>query len=126
MTLRAGPDAVKQFDTVPLLVKVAVSVAGKVSCAVGDSKGACHIFAGILGGANVCLVIANAKMLRPELCSGCQTHAGLMSKVDHPLVESLGMHIDFNRTTCATKRFEESLPEGVTSFRNAAFAVNAK
>src|SRR5207302_8719559 len=126
MTLCARPDAVEQFDTVPLLIEVTVPVSRKVSCPVGDSKGSCHVFAWILARANVCLLIANTKMLGPELCSGCQTHTRLMSKVDHPLVESFGMHIDFNRTTRATERFEESLPEGVASFRNAAFTVNAK
>src|SRR5438309_11406188 len=113
MTLCPRPDAVKQLDTVPLLIEVTVSVAGKVSRPVRDGKRTCHIFAWILGRANVCLLIANTKMLGPELCSGCQTHTRLMSKVDHPLVESFGMHIDLNRTTRATERFEESLPEGV-------------
>src|SRR6185369_16114521 len=126
MMLRARPDAIEQVDTVPLLIKVAVSVARKVSRPVGDVESTCHILTWILGGANVGLLIANAKMLRPELRAGRQTHTGLMSEIDHLLVESFGVHIDLDRTTRATKRFEESLPEAVTSFRNATLAVNAK
>src|SRR3984885_16129927 len=116
MALCARPGAVKKFNTVPLLIEVPVPVARKVSCPIRDGKRTCHILTWIFGAANVCLVITNTEMLRPELRTCGQTHAGLMSEVDHPLIESFCMHIDLDRTSRATKRFEESLPEAVISF----------
>src|SRR3954468_2714108 len=124
--LGARPYTVEQIDTVSLLIEVAVSVAGEVSGAVGDGEGACDIFARVLGGADVCLLIAKTEMLGPELRPGCKMHAGVMTDVDHLLVEPLGVHIDLDGTACAAKGFKDGLPEGITSFRNAALAVDAK
>src|SRR5215469_12085084 len=126
MTLCAGPDTVEHFNSVSLLVEVTVPVAGEVPCATRHGKGTCNVLPWILGSANVCLVITNAQVFRPEFCPSCQTHAGLMPQIDHLLIKSFRVHIDFNRTTRAADRFEEGFPEVITSLRDAALTVDAK
>ena len=71
VALRAGPDAVEQVDVSPPvrpveLVEVAVAVASEVAAAAGDGEGAGDAFAGVLVGADVGLLVAEAEVLGPD------------------------------------------------------------
>ena len=126
MALGAGPDAVEEFDAGAWLVEVAVAVAGEVALAAGDGEGSGDAFAGVFGGADVGLVVAETLVLGPELGAGFDGHAGLAGHVDHGLVETLGVHVDLDGAACGGDGFEEGLPEGIAAFGDAAFAVDAQ
>ena len=50
----------------------------------------------------------------------------LRRHVDHDLVDTLGVHVDLDRTAGSGDGVKERLPEVVAAFRNAAFAVDAQ
>src|SRR5271156_1800609 len=73
---------------------------------------------------NVRLVIAKALVFRGVLSSQLDRHAGIGGHVDHDLVYSLGVHVNFDCSAATGNGFEQRLPEGITSFRNSALPVH--
>ncbi len=125
MALRAGPDAVDEFDLM-LAVEVAVAVTGEVALAAGDGEGSGDAFARVFGFADVGLVVAETLVLGPELASCLDGHSGLDGHVDHDLIETLGVHVDLDGAAGGGDGFEEGLPEGVAALGDAALAVDAE
>src|ERR1700761_1598289 len=75
---------------------------------------------------NICLVVAQALVLSRVFGSQLYGHTRSLSHINHDLVDAFGMHIDLYLSPAPGDRFEKSLPEWITPFRNTALTMDTK
>src|SRR5579872_2402357 len=118
MALRSGPDAIENavFAILAQVVSVAISQEATIRLRI----------VGPLEFADRRLMIGHTQVFGPELRRHTDWHSGPQRDIDVPLVGALGMHIDVDFSAALRDRFEQGLPEIVTSVGNSALAMYAK
>ena len=106
--------------------QVRVAVAGKAAGA-GAQR---HEAAVAMAGLRHHLLLAQCRpgwygipmLLGPELRRHLDRHARGQREVDHVLIDALGVQVDLQLASSALHTLEDSAPERVTAFLDAAFA----
>ena len=76
--------------------------------------------------ANGGLMVGHAHVLGPVLGRDLDGLPGRQRRIDHALIHSLGMQIDFHFPPAAHNPVENRFPERVVPFGDAAFSMNAE
>ena len=71
-------------------------------------------------------MVGHAEVLGPVLGRNRHRQSAAQRGIDHALVHALGVHVDFHLAAACRNALEDSLPELVTSLRDAALSVYAK
>src|ERR1700688_3984912 len=111
-----------------LLQKVGIAVTGKTALTVADAKNAAlhAVSLRYLQLTNIRLVIPQTLVLPGVLGSQLDRHARCRCHVDHGLVHSLGMHVDFDFAAAPRNCFKQRLPEWIATLGDPALPVHSQ
>src|SRR5215813_11269039 len=124
--LTAGPDAMNHTPLAILAQQIAIAIAQKITGALTDLQQTIKLLARwCFYRTDISLVIRQPQMFGPKLGREANRLAGAEGLVEHRLVQTFGVQIDFDFPAASSHAVKDRLPEIVTAFCDSAFAMSA-